>query len=95
MVPLAVVVAVAWTGYPALLTHRVAPVQTSGVLRLLLVLAVAWAALWLAGRPLAAGQRAAAVQWAMAGSFNNVRPWMEPALAPWLEHETTLSAPPG
>ncbi len=82
-VPLLVVLMVAWIGYPAPLTHPVTPVTARAFGLLAVSLVLAWAAFWIAGRPLP-DDRAAAVQWGRAGSSNNIRPWMEPVMAPWL-----------
>jgi len=91
-VPLVVVLMVAWIGYPAPLTHPVtpAPARTFGLLALILVLA--WTAFWIAGRPLP-DDRAAAVQWGRSGSSNNIRPWMEPVMAPWLPRTMSPDQP--
>jgi hypothetical protein len=91
-VPLLVVLMVAWIGYPAPLTHTVAPVaaRAFGVLVVLSVLG--WGAFWIAGRPLP-DDRAAAVQWGRAKSSNNIRPWMEPIMAPWLPRSVTPDDP--
>lgn len=93
-VPVVVALAVAWVGYPAPLTHPVAPVRVGALLGLLAVAALAWAGLALAGRPLP-GDRVAAVQWAGAGSFNNIRPWMAPVGPPWLDDPHANRVPPG
>ncbi len=82
--PILVVVAVAWIGYPAPLTHPVEPVRARALAQLSLMLVLVWAAFWIAGRPLAE-DRVAAVQWGGETSTNNVYPWMEPLRAPWLE----------
>jgi hypothetical protein len=83
-VPILVVLAVAWIGYPAPLTHPVEPVRARALALLSLTLVLAWAAFWISGRPLAEG-RVAAVQWGGETSTNNIYPWMEPLRAPWLE----------
>ncbi len=82
-VPLLVVLTVAWIGYPAPLTHRVTPVAARAIGLAAVTVVLAWAVFWIAGRPLP-DDRAAAVQWGRAGSSNNIRPWMEPVMAPWL-----------
>ena len=82
-VPLLVVLLVAWIGYPAPLTHTVTPVAARAFGLLVVLLMLGWAAFWIAGRPLP-DDCAAAVQWGRAKSSNNIRPWMEPAMAPWL-----------
>jgi hypothetical protein len=82
--PIAAVLAVAWIGYPAPLTHPVAAVGGRGLIALCGMLALAWGAFWIAGRPLP-DHRAAAVQWGKDTSTNNIRTWMEPRRAPWLD----------
>jgi len=82
--PILVVLAVSWIGYPPPLTHPVAPVRGRVFAHLITVGLLVCTAFWFAGRPLPGG-RAAGLQWARAGSFNNIRPWMEPLRAPWLE----------
>ncbi len=82
-VTILVVLAVAWIGYPAALTHAVTRVRGQVIAPLIAICVVTWAVFWVAGRPLPDG-RAAAVQWGRTGSFNNIRPWMEPLQAPWL-----------
>ncbi len=42
--------------------------------------------IWLAGRPLAGGQ-VSGVLWGEAGSFNNIRAWIEPWSPTDLGHE--------
>ena len=93
-VPVGVALAVAWVGYPAPLTHPVAPVRAGALAGLLVAVGLAWAGLGVAGRPLP-GDRATAVQWARAGSFNNIRPWMAPMQPPWLDGAPTKQLPPG
>jgi len=82
--PMVAVLAVAWIGYPAPLTHPVAPVGGWGLASLCVALALVWSAFWIAGRPLPEN-RSAAVLWGRDTSTNNIRPWMEPLRAPWLE----------
>ena len=91
-VPLLVVLVVAWIGYPAPLTHPVTPVAARAFGLLAVSLVLAWAAFWTAGRPLP-DDRAAAVQWGRAGSGNNIRPWMEPVMAPWLPRSVSSDDP--
>lgn len=91
-VPLLVVLMVAWIGYPAPLTHPVTPVAARAFGLLAVSLVLAWAAFWTAGRPLP-DDRAAAVQWGRAGSSNNIRPWMEPVMAPWLPRSVSPADP--
>lgn len=83
-VPVLVILAVAWVGYPAALTHPVTSVSGRALAQLGVILVLAWAAFWFAGRPLPE-DRAAAIQWGYDQSTNNIRPWMEPLRAPWLE----------
>lgn len=82
--PVVVILVVAWIGYPAPLTHPVTPPGGWSFLRLGAILAVVWVAFWAAGRPLP-DDRAAAVQWGRETATNNIRPWMEPHRAPWLD----------
>jgi len=91
-VPVIVVLMVAWIGYPAPLTHTVSPVTARAFGLLVVLLALGWTAFWIAGRPLA-DDRAAAVQWGRAKSSNNIRPWMEPAMAPWLPRSVSPDDP--
>ena len=81
--PVVVVLAVSWIGYPAPLTHPIAPIRGRVFIHLITYCVLIWAAFWLAGRPLPE-DRAAAVQWGCAGSYNNIRPWREPLQAPWV-----------
>ncbi len=82
-VPILVVLAVSWIGYPAPMTHPIAPTRGRVFIHLITYGVLIWAAFWLAGRPLPE-DRAGAVQWGRAGSYNNIRPWMEPLRAPWV-----------
>lgn len=82
-IPIIVGVLVAWIGYPMPLTHLVEAPRPRAIAALTAAGLVAWAAMWCAGRPLP-DSRFAAVQWGRDGSFNNIRPWMQPSLAPWL-----------
>ena len=82
-VPALTVLAVAWIGYPAPLTHPITAVRGRVFAHLLLLGTLVWIAFFFAGRPLA-DNRAAAIQWGREGSYNNIRPWMEPIRAPWL-----------
>ncbi len=82
-VPLLVALTVAWIGYPAPLTHAMTTVTGRAFALLMAILLLGWAGVWFAGRPLP-DDRAAAVQWGRETSSNNIRPWMEPLLAPWL-----------
>lgn len=82
--PVLAVLAVAWIGYPPPVTHAVAPVGGWGLARLCVIVALVWGVFWIAGRPLP-DDRSAAVQWAQDTSTNNIRPWMEPLRAPWVE----------
>lgn len=93
-VPILVALAVAWIGYPPPLTHPVAPVRGRAFVLLITSCGLAWAAFTLAGRPLP-DHRAAAVQWGRAGSYNNIRAWMEPLRAPWLPPADTNPDPSG
>jgi hypothetical protein len=90
-VPLLTGIAVAWFGFPAPLTHPVDAVTPRALLALGFAVAVVWACGWATGRPLP-DNRASAVQWARDGSFNNIRDWMEPWRAPWLDPS---QPPPG
>lgn len=90
--PVLVALMVAWIGFPAPLTHAVAPITHRVFAPLVMVLLLGWGAFWIAGRPLP-NDHAAAVQWGRDKSTNNIRPWMEPALAPWLPRPVTLDNP--
>jgi hypothetical protein len=83
-IPLAATVGVAWFGFPAPLTHPVAAVTPRALITLGAAALLAWTCGYATGRPLP-DNRAAAVQWAREGSFNNIRDWMEPWRAPWLD----------
>jgi hypothetical protein len=82
--PVAVVLAVAWIGYPGLLTHKIEPVRNRSFVDLVIAVTLLWSGMFLAGRVLPDG-RAAAFQWARDSSFNNIRPWMRPLRAPWMD----------
>lgn len=82
--------AVPFVGYPAALTHPVAPVRGRAFTHLIILGVLAWFVFVVAGRPLP-DDRAAAVQWGRDGSFNNIRPWMEPLRAPWLGPTSIIS----
>lgn len=83
-VPALAALAVAWIGYPAPLTHPITAVRGRVFAHLLILGILTWGAFLATGRPLA-NNRAAAIQWAREGSYNNIRSWMEPIRAPWLE----------
>ena len=93
-IPLVVVMAVAWVGYPKALTHPVATVENRVFVQLILFVVLAWTAIWIAGRPLPE-DRVAAIQWARDGSYDNIRAWMEPLRAPWLDQESISFDDPG
>jgi hypothetical protein len=84
-----VALATAWIGYPAPVTHAVAGTRASSLVGWLLIGLALWTVLVAAGRPLPAG-RTAALQWAQASSLNNIRPWMQPVRAPWLDGAPAL-----
>jgi hypothetical protein len=86
--PLVAGLAVAWAGYPAPLTHAVARLRPISVVGLATAAALGWAACAAAGRPLPDG-RAAALQWGASTSVNNLRDWMAPRRAPWLDPRPT------
>jgi len=81
VVPLAIGLAIAFAGYPAPYPHRLAGLGMPSAARLVMTAVVLGALLWLAGRPLAGG-RCAGLLWKEPGSFNNIRPWIEPATIP-------------
>ncbi len=83
-VPLLVALMVAWFGYPAPLTHPITAVTPRAVVVIAALGLLAWAGIYATGRRLP-GDRVAAIQWARDGSFNNIRDWMEPWRAPWLD----------
>jgi hypothetical protein len=89
-IPILVVLMVAWIGYPAPLTHAVAPVRGRAIGCLVVLLTLGWAAFWIAGRPLP-DDRAAAFLWGSDKSTNNIRSWMEPHRALWLGARPTSS----
>jgi len=82
--PILTVLVVAWVGFPAPPTHTISPVSPRFGLCLVLAATVGWGAMATAGRPLADGQTAA-VQWAHESATNNIRDWMAPWRAPWLD----------
>jgi hypothetical protein len=82
--PMLAALVVAWVGFPAPPTHAVSPASLRFGVCLVLATAVGWGAVAAAGRPLAGG-RTAAVQWAHESAFNNIRDWMAPWRAPWLD----------
>ena len=75
--PMVVVLVVAWRSYPPAFAHRLAELETTSYVRLLVALVLVAGTVWLAGRPLADG-RTAGILWAGTGLYNNVRPWIEP-----------------
>ena len=83
-IPLATALGVAWFGFPAPLTHPVTAVTPRALITLGVAAVLVWACGFATGRPLP-DDRVAAVQWARDGSFNNIRDWMEPWHAPWLD----------
>ncbi len=88
--PLAVASATAWISYPAPLTHAVTGCRGSRLATCAVVGLALWSLFAAAGRPLA-GDRAAALQWAAESSLNNIRPWMAPVQAPWLDRPASIS----
>jgi len=76
----AVVVALstAWFGYPPPFVHRLRGLTLGSWVRLAAVAAVAIVIVWLAGRPLAADNRAGLL-WARPAASNNIRPWIDAA----------------
>jgi hypothetical protein len=83
-IPVALALMVAWIGYPAPLNHPVTSVRGGTIASLVVVAAALWFFVALAGRPLG-NDKAAALQWGHSSSFNNIRAWMEPLRAPWLD----------
>ena len=96
-VPMVTALVVAWVGYPAPLTHGVTGLRPRVFAILTVTVLAAWSILVVAGRPLP-DHRTAAIQWAHDNPINNIRPWMEPWRAPWLDEDSTAadrSNPPG
>ncbi len=83
-VPMVVALVTAWFGYPPAATHAVVAIRPRTVVALAGIMLTFAAVALAAGRPLP-GDRTAAVQWARDSSFNNIRPWMAPLRAPWLD----------
>jgi hypothetical protein len=75
--PLVAALVVAWFRYPPVFAHRLEGLTAGGWLRLIPVALALGLLLWGAGRPLP-DQRSGGVLWAAPGSFNNIRPWIEP-----------------
>jgi hypothetical protein len=82
--PLIVGLLVAWFGFPPPPTHAMTPVRGWTPAALAIVLAAMLALLVAAGRPLP-DDRYAAVQWLADTPTNNVREWMTPWPAPWID----------
>jgi hypothetical protein len=82
--PLAAAVMVPWFGYPMPLTHAIAPVRSMAFAYVAALIVAVGLVMWFAGRPLP-GNRTAAIQWASSGATNNIRAWMQPLPAPWLD----------
>jgi hypothetical protein len=76
----AVVVALstAWFGYPPPFVHRLRGLTLGSWVRLAAVAAATIVIVWLAGRPLAADNRAGLL-WARPAVSNNIRPWIDAA----------------
>jgi len=75
--PVAAVVVFAWLRYPSPYPRPLQGPSPRAVAALVTAVALAACMIWLAGRPLADGQ-VSGVLWGEAGSFNNIRAWIEP-----------------
>ncbi|MGD9253010.1 MAG: hypothetical protein PVG92_03650 [Holophagae bacterium] len=76
-IPLVAVVVLAWFRYPSPHVHPLAGPKIAEVVALAGAAAILSGGVWLAGRPLAEGT-SAGVLWGQPGSFNNIRPWINP-----------------
>lgn len=83
--PVATALLVAWKGYPPGFAHRLAELGMASFGRLAVALVIVIALVWMAGRPLTGGLRAG-ILWAHPGSYNNVRPWIDPIPVLWGAH---------
>ncbi len=92
--PVATALLVAWKGYPPGFPHRLSDLHMASFGRLAAALVIVVALVWLAGRPLAAEQRAG-ILWAHPGLSNNVRPWIDPIPILWGAHPNDRSAGTG
>jgi hypothetical protein len=86
--PVAAALVTAWVGFPAPLTHPVSGTRAATVFAFAGLAVVVWGALIVAGRPLS-GDHRAAIQWGRETGTNNIRPWMAPLRAPWLDRAST------
>ena len=83
--PVAMALMVAWKGYPPAFAHRLSELRMASFGRLVVALVIVIGLVWMAGRPLTGGLRAG-ILWAHPGSYNNVRPWIDPILVLWGAH---------
>jgi len=92
--PVATALLVAWRGYPPGFPHRLSELHLASFGRLAAALLIVVALVWLAGRPLAGGQRAG-ILWAQPALSNNVRPWIDPTPILWGAQPNDRSADTG
>jgi len=85
-VPVAVAVIFAWLRFPSPYPRPLQGLSPRAVAALLTAVVAVACTVWLAGRPLAGG-RVSGVAWGEAGSFNNIRAWIEPWSPADLENE--------
>jgi len=76
-VPVTAALVFAWLRFPPPYPRPLQGLSSRAVAALLTAVVLAASTLWLAGRPLADG-RVSGVVWGVAGSFNNIRAWIEP-----------------
>jgi len=78
--PVLAATATAWIGFPSPYVHELRALSMRTIAGLALCLVVTGAATWSCGRPLGDGH-VAGLLWGRAGTFDNIRPWIEPAAA--------------
>ncbi len=75
--PVAAALVLAWLRYPPPYPRPLPAPSPRAAAALLAAVVLAACAIWLAGRPLADG-RVSGLVWGEAGSFNNIRAWIQP-----------------
>ncbi len=78
-----VALGLAWVGPPRPVAHALEPIHAASLARLASAALLLVALIGLAGRPLP-GRRSTGLLWRATAPTNNLRPWVEPLLLPWV-----------
>jgi hypothetical protein len=92
--PVAAAIAIAFVGYPPPYPHRLEALGWASPIRMAVTVAVIGLLLWFGGRPM--GETGASgILWMRPGSYNNIRPWIQPVVLPlpWVSDQSPTQPP--